>query len=90
LAGLAAGVLLGGIAWGLLKGPARTSLPLGLICVGLVLGFPAVGIIAVGVALGEWPQWLPERVSPGARIPSGMSLGIFTLGWILWARLVCF
>jgi len=87
LAGVAVGALFGGIAWGAMPSPKPLGLLLGLICVGLFLGFPAVAVVAVLTALIELTQWLLGRVSRRLRIPSSLSLGIFTLGVIVFAAM---
>ncbi len=83
LAGLVVGALLGGIVWRALARPRATGLLLGLVCVGLFLGWEAVSIIALGTAVLELVAWILRRLSPQVRVPASMSLGIVTLGWIL-------
>jgi hypothetical protein len=85
LAGLVAGALLGGIAWRTLHDEKPQGLTLGLVCVGLSLGWQVVAVIAFGTAWLIAPLWLPERVAPRARIPGSMLLGAVTLGWLLIA-----
>ena len=84
LAGLAAGLLLAGIAWRTLQSQKPTGLALGLITVGLYLGWQAVALVAIGAAALELPMRLADRVSSRARIPPSLSLGIVTLAWILF------
>lgn len=83
LAGLAAGLLLAGIAWRALYDQRPIGLVLGLITVGLYLGWQAVAIAAMGTAVLELSMWFPARVSPRARITTSLSLGIVTFGWTL-------
>ncbi len=91
LAGLAAGALLGGLAWGTLTAEKPKGLALGLVGVGLFLGWQAVLVIAAVTALLIAPMWLPEHVSPRLRVPSSIVLGLVTLGLIVvCARLVSF
>ena len=84
LAGLAAGLLLAGIAWCALRSQRPAGLALGLITVGLCLGWQAVAIVAIGAAALEFPMRLADRASSRARIPTSLSLGIVTLAWILF------
>ncbi len=83
LLGLAVGFLLGGIAWRALGSRRPIGVVLGLICVGLFLGWQAVCMIAVGTALLLLVAWALGRLSSRVRLPVSMSLGIVTLGWIL-------
>ena len=88
LAGLIAGAIFGGLAWGMIGGERPRGLFLGLLCVGLFLGWQAATVIAMCTAVLIAPMWLPERVSPRLRIPSSLIFGIVTLAWILaWAIL---
>ena len=84
LVGLVAGALFAGIVWRAFA-PARqpVGLMLGLICVGLFLGWQALGIIASATALLELLLWALRRLWPRLRLPASMLLGMATLGWIL-------
>ena len=83
LAGLAAGAFFGGIVWRALAGRKPIGLVLGLVSVGLFLGWEAVSIIAVSTAVLELVVWLWGRLSPRLRLPPSLALGMATLAWIL-------
>lgn len=89
LIGLGVGAALGAIARPIVGYDRSQGVLLGLMYVGLFLGWQAVGIVAAGTAVIECLQWLPEPVSPRRRFPPAPSVLVFTTVWLfIWARLV--
>lgn len=84
LAGLAAGIVLGGIAWIILRRQRPVGLSMGLVTVGLFLGWPAILLIAFCAAMVECIQWIPVRMTPRSRVPASVSVAVFSLFWILF------
>jgi leader peptidase (prepilin peptidase) / N-methyltransferase len=83
LAGLAVGAILCGLTW-LIRGSQRPiGLLLGLLCVGLVLGWQLLIFAATFTAIMEFAMWLPDPVSRHDRVPATFSLCIFTFAWII-------
>jgi leader peptidase (prepilin peptidase)/N-methyltransferase len=83
LVGLIVGALLGSVAWRALRGRKPIGLVLGLICVGLFLGWQAVCMIAVGTAVLQLVVWALARLSLRINLAASLSLGIVTLVWLL-------
>jgi leader peptidase (prepilin peptidase)/N-methyltransferase len=86
LLGLLLGALLGGIFWRASSRQGPLGLPLGLICVGLFLGWKALGVIALATAALGLVVWALRRPWPRLRVTTVMLLGVATLAWILAAR----
>jgi len=88
--GLAAGLLLGGLAAGLCRPTQRTGMVLAAACVGVFLGWQAaVVLVIVTVAIHLPLLALAGVLSDLRRMPPTVWLALATLGWILaWALLV--
>jgi leader peptidase (prepilin peptidase)/N-methyltransferase len=83
LAGLGLGALFGAMVWQWVGRPKPIGLVLSLTCVGLFLGTEAVCIITLGTAVLQLVMWAVRRLLPQLRIPSSLSLGMVTFGWLL-------
>lgn len=85
LLGLASGGLLAGLAWLILRGDGPRGLAMGLLCVGLFLGWQAVIVIAMLTALLMAMMWLRDREAPFHLSPGSLWLFMVTLSWLLTA-----
>ncbi len=85
LLGLAAGAILAGLVWR----ASGSGLRLGLICVGLFLGWQAVAAIALATAAIHGTLLSTRYAWKKPRIPASVSLMAATTAWILFgSRLV--
>jgi leader peptidase (prepilin peptidase) / N-methyltransferase len=75
--------------WASSRSQAPTGPFLGLVCVGLCLGWKAACVIATAAVVLHLLFWLLGYLWPRLRIPASMTLGVVTLVWIVaWAGLV--